>query len=82
MRIFRQNDTWYAALRIAIGARLISGAVFDPMLADLPEEPLGTELNGALTILEKLLIMSRYWDELTAADIQHHCQHTIDGFRF
>ena len=42
MRIVRQNDTWYAALRIAIGARLISGVVFDPMLGDSPEERLGT----------------------------------------
>jgi len=68
--IFAQDGTWYAALRIAVGARLISGVEFDPMLGNSREERLSTELDGALTILKKLSVISRYWDDFKVAGIE------------
>ena len=68
--MYSQNGTSYAALRIAVGARLISGVEFDPMLGNSREGRLSTELDGALTILEKLSIISRYWDDFKAANIE------------
>ncbi len=82
VRIYKKNDTWYAALRIAIGARLISGVEFDPMLGSSPEERLATELEGALTILKKISIIISHWDYLVNENIDQRNKDTIDGFRF
>lgn len=82
VRILQQKKSWYAAQRIAIGARLISGVEFDPVLGDNPKERLNTELEGALTILKKFSVICRYWDFLVTADIENRNEETIDAFNF
>lgn len=82
VRIFRQGDAWYAALRIAVGARLISGVEFDPMLGSSPGERLSTELDGALTALSKLSIIGRHWHALATAEIDGQSAESIDGLGF
>jgi hypothetical protein len=82
VRIFMQDNTWYAALRIAVGARLISGVEFDPTLGDSRGERLATELHGALTILKKLSIISRHWDYFIAAGVGRMKLRANNGFRF
>ncbi len=47
VRIHNDNDQWIAALRIAAGARLVSGVEFDDALGDTPADRLGTEIRTA-----------------------------------
>jgi hypothetical protein len=74
VRIYERAGTWYAALRLAVGARLVSGVEFDPLLGKTVEERLQTELDGALAIIKKLGVITRYWKELSAG-----CKEGITG---
>lgn len=65
--IYKRADTWYAALRLAVGARLVSGVEFDPLLGKTTENRLQAELDGAMAIVGKLGVITRYWNELSAA---------------
>lgn len=67
VRIYKKGGRWYSALRIAVGARLISGVEFDLTMGDTREARLATELEGAMTILRKLTVMSCYWQDLLNA---------------
>jgi hypothetical protein len=68
VRIRRQRGQWLAALRMAVGARLVSGVHFDPCLGPTPEERLATEIRDAGTVLEKLSIIARYWEPFCRID--------------
>lgn len=65
VRIYKRADTWYAALRLAVGARLVSGVEFDPLLGKTVEDRLQAELDGAKAIVGKLGVIMRYWKELS-----------------
>lgn len=65
VKIYKHADTWYAALRLAVGARLVSGVEFDPLLGNTMENRLQVELDGAMAIVGKLGVITRYWNELS-----------------
>jgi hypothetical protein len=68
VRIRRKNGQWLAALRMAVGARLVSGVYFDSALGATPRERLATEIRDARMVLEKLSLISRHWDEFSQID--------------
>jgi hypothetical protein len=64
VRIIRSNGEWTGALRMAAGARLVSGVCFDHTLGATPEERLAAEIRDAGLVLEKLSVIARYWSDL------------------
>jgi len=52
------------ALRVSAGARLVSGVEFDQRLGATADERLATEIQGALTVLEKVILIARNWPAL------------------
>lgn len=72
----------YAALRISIGARLISGVEFDPALGADRAERFETELRGALTALRKLGLIARHWESLACQRFEDDDWGRIDGLDF
>jgi hypothetical protein len=68
VRISRKNGQWLAALRMAVGARLVSGVYFDPGLGATPEERLATEIRDAGVVLKKLSLIARHWDKFYRID--------------
>ena len=70
------------ALRIAAGARLVSGVQFDTALGDTPEDRLQTEIRTAGVIFSKLSVIVKYWDELTQYDIDQIADPTIGYCQF
>jgi len=69
VRIKKIDGTWIGALRIAAGARLVSGVQFDRALGETPRRRLYTEIHTARALLEKLSVITRYWDELSGYDV-------------
>lgn len=68
VRICRKNGQWLAALRMAVGARLVSGVYFDPALGATPQERLAMEIRDAGIVLKKLSLIARHWDEYCQID--------------
>jgi hypothetical protein len=68
VRIIRKNGQWLGALRMAVGARLVSGVYFDPVLGATPQERLNTEIRDAGIVLKKLSLIARHWDEFCQID--------------
>ena len=66
VKIQRLGDTWIGALRLCAGARLVSGAAFDPVLGDSPEARLRRETEDALLVLDKIGLIVEYWRALEA----------------
>ncbi len=64
VRVYKDQGVWIAALRIAAGARLVSGVEFDPLLGETQEERLASEVRDGLTVLDKLSLIVWYWDLL------------------
>ena len=57
------------ALRIAAGARLVSGVQYDDALGLTPEERLATEIRTAGVIFSKLSVILKYWDHINSIDL-------------
>ena len=55
---------WIGALRIAVGARLISRVAFDPSLGATATERLAEQLRAAGEILDKISLIRRNWSAL------------------
>jgi hypothetical protein len=68
VRISRKNGQWLGALRMAVGARLVSGVHFDPALGATPDKRLATEIQDAGIVLEKLSLIASHWDEFCKID--------------
>jgi hypothetical protein len=68
VRIRKKNGQWLAALRMAVGARLVSGVFFDHALGATPQERLATEIRDAGIVLEKLSLIACHWDEFCQID--------------
>jgi hypothetical protein len=68
-----------AGMRVAAGARLVSGVLLDPMLGGSESERLGTELDGAETTLRKAALVGRYWSALVAASATEYLREQPDG---
>jgi len=64
VRIHQENGIWVGALRIAAGARLVSGVQFDDSLGDRPESRLDREIQTAGVVFSKLSVIVKYWDDL------------------
>jgi hypothetical protein len=58
--VARAGDAELAALRIAGGARLVSGVAFDPQLGRTPSERLQCEIDDALLVFEKIDLLVRH----------------------
>ncbi len=69
VRLQNSNGEWKGALRIAIGARLVSGVQFDNALGDTPEERLGTEVRTAGVVFSKLSVIVKYWYTLKSYNV-------------
>ncbi len=64
VRIQRCGDDWIGALRLCAGARLVSGASFDPVLGDSPQARLRRETEDALLVLDKIGLIVEYWSTI------------------
>ncbi len=64
VRVPRDGGEWVGALRVAAGARLVSGVQFDEGLGVTPAERLETEIRTAGVIFSKLSVILKYWDHL------------------
>lgn len=64
VRVYQDQGVWITALRIAAGARLVSGVEFDRLLGETNEERFASEVRDALTVFDKLSLIVRYWDNL------------------
>lgn len=69
VRISNDSGRWIGALRIAAGARLVSGVEFDDGLGDTSAERLNTEIRTAGVIFNKLSVIVKYWDSLAGYDL-------------
>lgn len=69
VRIHKLCDgSWLGGLRIAAGARLVSGVCFDPMLGQNPTERLAHEIRDMQLVLAKLAIIGRNWRYMIQAE--------------
>ena len=68
VRIRKLSDgCWLGGLRIAAGARLVSGVCFDPILGQDPTERLAREIRDMQILLAKLAIIGRNWRHIVHA---------------
>lgn len=79
VRVRKEDGDWIGALRIAVGARLVSGVTFDTHLAESVEQRLAAEVNDAVAVFDKLSLIIRYWDALLGAESQQELLST-DSF--
>jgi hypothetical protein len=70
VRIRNDRGQWIGALRIAAGARLVSGVEFDDCLGDTPADRLDTEIRTAGIVFNKLSVIVKYWDGLAGYDLR------------
>ena len=70
VRICQESGRWIGGLRIAAGARLVSGVEFDDALGETPRERLETEIRRAAVVLCKLSVIVKYWTELVRCDLR------------
>jgi len=69
VRIQQEGGRWVGGLRIAAGARLVSGVEFDDALGETPCERLETEIRTVRIILFKLSVIVKYWTDLSEYDL-------------
>jgi hypothetical protein len=65
------DGAWTGALRLCAGARLVSRVSFDASLGDAPAVRLDRQIEDAGLVLDKVALMVKYWDALTAAAARH-----------
>jgi len=82
VRIHRDNGVWVGALRIAAGARLVSGVQFDDSLGDRPESRLDREIQTAGVIFGKLSVIVKYWNELKKYNISSGANSAAGFYQF
>jgi hypothetical protein len=82
VRIFEQCGGWLGGLRIAAGARLVSGVAFDEALGQPPPERLETEIHTAGIVFSKLSIIVRYWSELIRYDLSNGIKPASGFYQF
>jgi hypothetical protein len=61
VKINRVDDDWSGALRISVGARLVSGVRFDPELGRHFSERLSREITEACEALDKISVILKYF---------------------
>lgn len=61
-----KEDGETGALRIACGARLVYGITYDETLGNNPQTRFQRELTDAQTVLAKVSLILRYWENLCA----------------
>ncbi len=66
VKVMRRADGWIAGMRIAAGARLVSGVHLDPSLGATPESRLQSELRDMETVLRKAAMIARHWSDFAA----------------
>jgi len=69
VRLQESNGEWIGALRIAAGARLVSGVQFDDAFGRTPAERLDTEIKTVGVVFNKLSVIVKYWDTLNSYDL-------------
>ena len=66
VKLAQGGEQWLAGMRVAAGARLVSGVHFDPQLGTEPQGRLSRELDDLTVVLRKAALIGRYWAHLQA----------------
>ena len=69
VRLQDSNGEWMGGLRIAAGARLVSGVQFDDAFGSTPAERLDTEIRTTGVVFRKLSVIVKYWNILNSYDL-------------
>lgn len=69
VKLHKENDVWVGALRIAAGARLVSGVRFDHSLGEQPSGRLNVEIQTAGLVFNKLSVIVKYWENLNRYEL-------------
>lgn len=80
--IFTREGETYAALRIAVGARLVSGVEFDPQLGGTRAERLETEIRNALAALQKVCLIARSFEHFRTRLVIEGYAESVNGWSF
>jgi len=82
VNMHKDNDVSIGALRIAAGARLVSGVQFDNSLGDRPDSRLDREIQTAGVVFNKLSVIVKYWDDLKKYDLISGANTTAGFYQF
>ncbi len=82
VRIPTPGCEWIGALRIAAGARLVSGVQFDDALGRTPNERLAMEIRTAGVIFSKISVILKYWEHLAAHDLSEASNFVSNRYHF
>jgi len=82
VKIQQDHNSWIGALRIAAGARLVSGVQYDSSLGDKPENRLLREIQTAGVIFGKLSVIVKYWDDLKRYDLTSGAHASASFYQF
>lgn len=64
VRVQGEDGQWCGALRIAVGARLVSRVAYDPALGADREQRLAQQERSARQVLDKIAVICAYWSDL------------------
>jgi selenocysteine lyase/cysteine desulfurase len=70
VKLTRRANGWTAGMRIAAGARLVSGVHLDSRLGATREERLHAELRDMQTVLRKAAMIARRWADFASPAVQ------------
>jgi len=82
VRIPTHSGEWIGALRIAAGARLVSGVQFDDALGRTPSERLATEIRTVGVIFSKISVILKYWEHLATHDLSEASNYVSSRYQF
>jgi hypothetical protein len=78
VKINRIGDDWSGALRISVGARLVSGVRFDPELGRHFSERLSREITDACEALDKISVILKYFSYIENSAVGYEPPHVPD----
>ena len=82
VKIHKEDGEWVGALRIATGARIVSGIQFDYALGSEPEERFNDEIADAKIVFNKLSLIVKYWEDLLEYDLENDASLDANFYRF
>lgn len=82
VRIHKDEGEWVAALRIASGARIVSGIQFDYALGSNRDERLQAEIASAKMVFDKISLIVKYWDYLLEYELENGATLDASFYRF
>ncbi len=82
VNMHKDSDVSIGALRIAAGARLVSGVQFDNSLGDRPDRRLSREIQTVGVVFNKLSVIVKYWDDLKKYDLSSGANMSAGFYQF